>query len=369
MAGRGQRSHRFGQAVPKIRGWAGRRGPPNSLSSQRQPRPFDPPGVVEVEQRPSRTHAAIRDRLAGPQPYRVRDAGPALHRRCDAGRRATPADRARRRFPALSDLVARRRPDRLRLVERRAARRDPHCRRRWLEPAHDHPDARPLPPPALLARRRQYIVYEASGRRRHHLQPMVDEDRIFRVTRPAGRHPHPRRGRQPAIRRRFRPRLHRGQRAAEAQADQRRPQRRRQARPCPGRDGHRLRAFSRWPRARLHRELQPLRHPLLRGEPGAGAVGPRLADAADPRLHRRRQLSGLGGQSTLLEPGPDALRRQYAGSAAQCPRRHRLQRAHGGQVLVDDRRGRRADRLDPWSARASSPWPTRRAGSSTTASC
>ena len=77
-----------------------------------------------------------------------------LYVRDTGGRRAAPADRAGRRLPALPELVARRQPDRLRLLERPAARRNPHRRGGRLEHADRHPPARPLPPAALLARRR-----------------------------------------------------------------------------------------------------------------------------------------------------------------------------------------------------------------------
>ena len=148
-------------------------------------------------------HAALRPGLAGRQPGRLRDARPALHPR-HRRRRAAPADRAGRRFPALPDLVARRQPDRLRLVERPAARRNPHRRGGRLGPAHGHPAARPLPPPALLARRRDHRL-RSERRPGPDLEPLVEANRhLPRARRRRRLDPDPRRGRQPAFRRRSR---------------------------------------------------------------------------------------------------------------------------------------------------------------------
>ncbi len=184
-------------------------------------------------------HAALRRPLAGRQPGGVRDARTALHTR-PRRRGAAAADRPRRRLPAVAGLVARRPQHRLRLVERRAARRNPHRRRRRQQLAHGHHPAGPLPPPALLAGRGDHRL-RAERRRRADLEPMVRHHR--HLPHPGvgrRRHPHPRRGQQPPFRRGLGPRLPRGQPRPEAQADQRRPERRQPPRPRPGRDGHRL---------------------------------------------------------------------------------------------------------------------------------
>ena len=171
---------RPGRSTASIRTWPGRRtatasssgpaarsggsiatarAPPKSRSRSATPASSIDPPRPQVEVAPPTVTTRMprfAERLAGRQPGRVREPRPALHPRRRRRRRAAPADRAGRRLPALPDLVARRQPiafvswNDQRLGEIRTVSR----RRR--RPAHGHPAARPLPPPALLARRRDH---------------------------------------------------------------------------------------------------------------------------------------------------------------------------------------------------------------------
>ena len=201
------------------------------------------------------------------------------------------------------------------------------------------------------------IVYELAGGGGLTSNRWSDADR--HLPRPRRRRrgdPDPRRRRQPAFRRRLGPRLPRGQRAAEAQADQRRSRAAATGATMPR---------ARWsPTTRSRRTAA--RSPSARitissSRPSSAAPGAarrrraRLASCRSPASPPTAAAypTGRDGGRLAWSLGPtlysadtaDLLRTAPGGAAYAAPTT--------GTSLVDHRRRRRADRArSPWSARA-----------------
>ena len=93
-------------------------------------------------------HAALRPGLARRQPRRLRDAWAGSTSATSPAARPAPLTAQDGDFQLFPVLVARRQPDRLRLVERPEARRNPHRRRRRLATCAPSPSS-----PAITAGR------------------------------------------------------------------------------------------------------------------------------------------------------------------------------------------------------------------------
>ena len=197
-----------------------------------------------------------------------------------------------------------------------------------LEPAHGHPAARPLPPPALLARRRDHRL---RGERQPgpDLEPLVGRDRrLPRARRPAA----PRPGSSPRAATpssaptpdRVFVEVSEQQKQKLISVDLNGGNRREHA------AGEMVTEYELSPDGRtlaVPRGLQSVRDALLRRRPSARRQRARHRPAAHPGHHQRRHLSDLDHQRPArLEPRADALHRRRLRPDPQRPGRHRLQR-------------------------------------------